>query len=135
MEVKLNNFRFMTYSEVFKQWKENVKWVNGIINPYVIKEFGGIRPDPTYPGGFIARYDIIDRTFLIDDDVLDFTRSLHFPVRYFNGTDTEKQQEAELLQQELDDFLTATIAEREQELADLHAQGKVIQTSNPYAWK
>lgn len=125
----------MTYSEVFKQWKNNVTWVNGIINPYVIKEYGGIRPDPTYPGGYIARYDIIDRTFLIDNDVLDFTRSMDFAFRYLNGTDAEKEQEAELLQQKLDDFLTATIAEREQELADLHAKGKVIKTSNPYAWK
>lgn len=125
----------MTYLEVFQQWKENVTWVNGIMNPYVIKEFGGIRPDPTCSGGYIASYVIIDRTFLIDDGVLDFTRSLDIHVRHFNGTDAEKQQEAELLQKELYDFLTATIAEREQELADLRALGKVIQTSNPYAWK
>ena len=125
----------MTYSEVFQQWKENVTWVNGIMNPYVIKEFGGIRPDPTYPGGYIARYDIIDRTFLIDDDVLDFTRSLYFQVRQFNGTEADKQNEVERLQKELDDFLTATIAEREQELIKLRAHGKDIQTSNPYAWK
>lgn len=124
----------MTYSEVVLRWKENVKWVNGILNPYVIKEFGGIRPDPTFPGGYIARYDIIDRTFLIDDDVLEFIRSMYFPIRYSNGTEEEKEKEAEQLKQALDEFLEDTIREREKELGDLRKQGKVIQTSNPYAW-
>ena len=124
----------MTYSEVVLQWKENVKWVNGILNPYVIKEFGGIRPDPTYPGGYIARYDIIDRTFLIDDDVLEFTRSMYFPIRYSKGTEEEKEKEAEQLKQALDVFLEDTISEREKELRDIKEQGIKIQTSNPYAW-
>ena len=124
----------MTYTEVILQWKKNVKWVNGVLNPYVIKEFGGIRPDSTFLGGYIARYDIIDRTFLIDDDVLEFTRSLYFPIRFFKGTEEEKEKEAEKLKQELDEFLEATINEREKELCELRKQGKVIQTSNPYAW-
>ena len=111
-----------------------MEWVNGIINPYVIKEFGGVRPDPTYPGGFIVRYDIIDRTFLIDDDVLDFTRSMTFPIRCLNGTEEEKEKEAERLKQALDAFLAKTILEREKELNELQCQGKTIQTSNPYAW-
>ena len=124
----------MTYSEVVLQWKENVKWVNGILNPYVIKEFGGIHPDPASPGSYIARYDIIDRTFLIDDDVLEFIRSMYFPIRCSKGTEEEKEKEAEQLKQALDEFLEDTIREREKELGDLRKQGKVILTSNPYAW-
>lgn len=125
----------MTYSEVIKQWKDSVAWVNGIINPYVIKEFGGIRPDPTYPGGYITRFDIIDRTFLIDDEVMDYTRSMVFQLRHLNDTEEEKAKEAKSLKNELDSFLRDTIAEREKELAELRNNGKKILTSNPYAWK
>lgn len=124
----------MTYAEVNQQWRENMDWVHGIINPYVIKEFGGARPDPTFPGGYIVRYDIIDRTFLIDDDVLDFIRSMTFPIRCLKGTEEEKEKEAECLKQALDAFLAETIVEREQELNDLLSQGKIIVTSNPFAW-
>ena len=125
----------MTYSEVIKQWKESVTWVNGIINPYVIKEFGGIRPDPTCPGGYIARFDIIDRTFLINDEVLNYIRSMDFQLRHLNDTEEEKAKEAKSLKNELDSFLSDTIAEREKELADLRNNGRKILTSNPYAWK
>lgn len=125
----------MTYAEVNQQWRDNIEWVHGIINPYVIKEFGGVRPDPTYPGGYIVRYDIIDRTFLIDNDILEFVRSMFFPIRFLNGTEQEKEKEAESLKQALDLFLAETIEEREKELNDLRSQGKTIQTSNPYAWK
>lgn len=124
----------MTYSEVIQQWKESVAWVNGVINPYVIKEFGGIRPDPTYPGGYIARFDIIDRTFLIDDEVLNYIRSIDFQLRQLNGTEEEKAKEAKSLKDKLESFLTNAIAEREKELADLMNNGKKILTSNPYAW-
>ena len=125
----------MTYSEVIKQWKESVAWVNGVMNPYVIKEFGGIRPDPTYTGGYIARFDIIDRTFLIDDEILDYTRSMYFQLRHLNDTEEEKEKEAKRLKKELDSFLGDAIAEREKEQAELRNNGKKILTSNPYAWK
>ena len=125
----------MTYSEVIQQWKDSVGWVNGIVNPYVIKEFGGIRPDPTYPGGYIACFDIIDRTFLIDDEVLNYTRSMCFQLRHLNDTEEEKEKEAKSLKKELESFLIDAIAEREKELADLRNNGKKILTSNPYAWK
>lgn len=124
----------MTYSEAIWQWKENVAWVNGIINPYVIKEFGGIRPDPTYPGGFVARFDIIDRTFLIDDEVLDYTKSMFFQLKHLKDAEEEKEKEAQKLKQKLDSFLNDAIAEREKELADIRNSGKILQTSNPYAW-
>lgn len=124
----------MTYSEVIQQWKDSVAWVDGIINPYVIKEFGGIRPDPTYPGGYIARFDIIDRTFLMDDEVLNYIRSMDFQLRHFNDTEEEKAKEAKSLKDKLESFLSDAIAEREKELADLRNNGRKILTSNPYAW-
>ena len=125
----------MTYSEVIQQWKESVAWVNGVINPYVIKEFGGIRPDPTYPGGYIARFDIIDRTFLIDNEVLNYIRSMDFQLRHLNDTEEAKEKEANKLKNELESFLCDAIAEREKELADLRNSCNKILTSNPYAWK
>lgn len=66
---------------------------------------------------------------------MDFTKSMVFQLRHLKDTEEEKAKEAQALKNELDSFLSDTIAEREKELTDLRNNGKIIQTSNPYAWK
>lgn len=124
----------MNYGEVIQTWKEDLRWIDNRINPYVKKDAAGIFPNPVVQGEIIIRFVIIDKTYFVERQELTFQREMQFCTSHVNGTPEERETEALQLQQELQHFLQNAIDDRQREIDTYRAQGIRVLSTNPYAW-
>jgi len=124
----------MNFGEVIQAWKENCRWIDGRINPYVQKDIAGVMQSPTTPGEVIVRFVIIDKTYFAEGKELTYQKELTYPTVFLGGTDEEKEGEANRLRNVLDKFLQEAIDERQQEINELRKKDIRVLTTNPYGW-
>lgn len=124
----------MNYGEVIQTWKEDLRWIDNRINPYIKKDTAGIFPNPVVQGEIIIRFVIIDKTYFVERQELTFQREMQFCTSHVNGTPEEREAEAHQLQQELQQFLQNAINDRQREIDTYRAQGIRVLSTNPYAW-
>lgn len=124
----------MNFGEVIQAWKENCRWIDGKLNPYVMKDMTGVLMNPAVYGEVIAQFTILDKTIVVNGEVVEFQKEMEYHSCLLNGTEEEKEREAARLQKELNDFTNAAIAERKQQIEELRNAGNTIMTTNPYDW-
>ena len=124
----------MNFGEVIQAWKENHRWIDGRINPYVKKDIACVMQSPTTPGEVIVRFVIIDKTYFANGEELTFQKDLTYPTVCLGGTDDEKEGEASKLRNVLEKFLQEAIDERQQEINELRNKDIRVLTTNPFGW-
>lgn len=124
----------MNFGEVIQAWKDNYRWIDGRINPYVKKDIAGVIQSPITPSEVIVRFVIIDKTYFVDGEELTFQKELTYSTVFLGGTEDEKEGEADRLRNVLEKFLQEAIDERQQEINELRNKDKRVLTTNPYGW-
>ena len=124
----------MNFGEVIQNWKEGVNWIDGIINPYVMRDMTGVSLNPVVPGEVFVKFSIVDRTYLVNGEVDEYKKELIYQTFCLKGTAEEKAREAARLQNELKDFTSSAIAERQEQIDNYRKKGEDLLTTNPYAW-
>lgn len=124
----------MNFGEVIQNWKSENYWIDDVPNPFVNREISNIVMNPAIYGEVFATFVICDMTYIVGGKTIEFLKSMEFHTACLNGTKEEKDREAIRLQQELENFTNAAIAERQQQIDDLRAAGVTVLTTNPYEW-
>lgn len=124
----------MNFGEVIQNWRSGVDWVDNTINPYVTRDLNFVWMNPANYGEVIARFTIIDKSFILNGNVLEYRKEMEYHSTSLNGSADERECEAARLRRELSDFTEAAIAERQQQINDLRAAGETVLTTNPYDW-
>lgn len=124
----------MNFGEVIQNWKEGINWIDGRINPYVVRDMTGAFMNPAVSGEMLVRFSIVDRTFLVDGTVVEYHKDMEYHTFSLNGTEEEKEREANRLQCELNNFTNEAIAERQNQINELREKGLIVFTTNPYGW-
>ena len=90
--------------------------------------------NPTVYGEVIVIFRIYEHTFYVEGDDLIFERELEYHKMYINGASEEKEREVLRLEDELRNFASRTISERQREIDQIRTSGRRVLTTNPYAW-
>ena len=124
----------MNFGEVIQNWKNGVDWIDNSVNPFVMRNMTYVWMNPANYGEVIARFTIIDKSFIVNGNVLEYSKDLEFHSICLNGSAEEKELESNRLRQRLEDFTNDAIAERQQQIDELRDAGLTVLTTNPYEW-
>jgi hypothetical protein len=123
----------MNISEVIKSWKEDYRWINGIDNLFITKDFC-VNNNPANIKERILYFSVSDNTYFVDGQPLPYCRDFQFQTFGQNGNEDERNGDAKRLKKELNDFMNDVIAKREIQIQSLQNEGRKVETTNVEAW-
>ena len=123
----------MTIEEVIKTWKDELKWAGDVLNPFLQKNFFGLK-NPIMDGEWLLRFVIDEMTTFVDDQLVPYHAEFEYHTYSLSGNEEERERELKRLESELTDFTNRAKEERFNEIASWQKDGKVVTTSNYYSF-